>query len=121
MAPRPPSPSSSSNTPALSAFAPESTTLTPHVGTSFTSATQLSSILSAPNSDELVHDLASLISQRGVVFFSAQDLDVEQQHELMERLGVGSNRPESSSLHRHPVSETTSELKKTTSVISSTG
>jgi alpha-ketoglutarate-dependent taurine dioxygenase len=120
MAPSPPSPTPS-DYPTLSTFAPDQTTLTPHIGTSFDSSTQLSALLAAPNSDALVRELAHLISQRGVVFFAVQDLSLEAQHELMERLGADGRRPAGSSLHRHPVSETTSELKKTTSVISSMG
>ena len=50
-----------------------STHLTPHIGTEFTSPnTQLSALLAAPNSDELIRDLAVLISHRGVVFFKNQ-------------------------------------------------
>jgi alpha-ketoglutarate-dependent taurine dioxygenase len=109
------------STSALTAFAPEHTTLTPAIGTSFPSSTQLSALLAAPNSDELVAELAALVAHRGVVFFAAQDLDLAAQHALMARLGDGGRRPADSGLHRHPVSESTSELKKTTSVISSTG
>ena len=66
MAPRPPSPSASGS---LSQF--ESYDETPHVGTCFpSSSTQLSAFLTAPNSDELIGDLARLVSHRGVVFFS---------------------------------------------------
>ena len=97
-----------------------STHLTPHIGTEFTSPnTQLSALLAAPNSDELIRDLAVLISHRGVVFFRGQDLTIQQQKELALRLGQLTGRPATSSLHRHPVSEDTPELGADTSVISS--
>ena len=94
--------------------------LTPHVGTEFPSPnTQLSALLAAPNSDELIRDLATLVSHRGVVFFRAQDLTIGQQKELALRLGKLTGRPETSALHRHPISEDTPELGLDTSVISS--
>jgi hypothetical protein len=119
MAPRPPTPSDSMS--ALSAFALERTTLTPTIGTAFPASVQLSALLSASDSDALVADLAALISARGVVFFAAQDLELTDQHALMVRLGANGRRPPTSTLHKHPVSESTSELAKTTSVISSMG
>lgn len=94
--------------------------LTPHIGTLFSSSnTQLSALLSAENSDELVRDLAKLVSHRGVVFFRAQDLTLPQQKELGLRLGKLTGRPAESGLHRHPVSEDLPELGEDTSVISS--
>lgn len=119
MAPRPPTPANS--IPALLSFAPEHTTLTPALGTAFPPSVQLSALLCAPDSDALVTDLAKLISTRGVVFFAAQDLALADQHALMVHLGADGRRPSTSGLHKHPVSESTSELAKTTSVISSTG
>lgn len=113
MAPAPPNVRSS-----LSNF--EALDLTPHVGTLFSSPnTQLSALLAADNSDELVRDLAQLVSHRGVVFFRAQDLTLPQQKELGLRLGQLTGRPADSSLHRHPVSENLPELGEDTSVISS--
>jgi alpha-ketoglutarate-dependent taurine dioxygenase len=117
MAPRPPTPADSSS--ALSAFAPQRTALTPVLGTAFPASVQLSALLAAPDSDALVSELAELISARGVVFFAAQDLSLADQHALMVRLGANGRRPPTSALHKHPVSETASELAKTTSVISS--
>lgn len=104
----------------LSAY--ESLDETTHIGTRFPNkSTQLSQFLTAQNSDELITDLASLVSHRGVVFFTAQDLTLEQQRELGDRLGQLSGRPATSKLHRHPISENTSELGAETSVISSMG
>ena len=104
----------------LSAY--ESQDETPHIGTRFPSkSTQLSRFLTAHNADELITDLAHLVSQRGVVFFTAQDLTHQQQHELGDRMGKLSGRPATSKLHRHPISEGTSELGAETSVIDSKG
>ncbi|KAK3291317.1 uncharacterized protein B0H64DRAFT_478603 [Chaetomium fimeti] len=51
--------------------------------------------LRAPNSDELLRDLATTISQRGVVFFRSQDsLTDDLQKELFGRLGKLSGKPE---------------------------
>lgn len=94
----------------------------PHIGTHFNDpSTQLSDFLKAPNSDELIKDLATLVSHRGVVFFSAQDLMIEEQLVLGNRLGELSGKPKTSTLHRHPISEETPELGADVSVISSMG
>ncbi|KAF5345071.1 hypothetical protein D9758_010419 [Tetrapyrgos nigripes] len=93
---------------------------TPHIGTRFPDkSVQLSKILKAHNSDELIKDLATLISHRGVVFFSDQDLTVDEQRELGTRLGELSGKPKSSTLHKHPISEETPELSGDISVIDS--
>ncbi|KAG5637469.1 hypothetical protein H0H81_004440 [Sphagnurus paluster] len=95
---------------------------TPIIGTTFSNkSTQLSQLLAAPNSDELIEDLATLISHRGVVFFSEQDLTIEQQKQLATRLGELSGKPATSKLHVHPISEETPELSADISVISSMG
>ncbi|KAF9005149.1 hypothetical protein BDQ17DRAFT_1353911 [Cyathus striatus] len=95
---------------------------TTHIGTVFPDKlTQLSAILSSPDSDELIRDLAILVSHRGVVFFTDQDITIEQQKELGRRLGKLSGNPESSGLHKHPISEDTPELGAEISVISSLG
>ncbi|KAG7453065.1 taurine catabolism dioxygenase [Guyanagaster necrorhizus] len=92
---------------------------TTHIGTRFPSkATQLSSFLS---SDELLKDLATLVSHRGVVFFLDQDITIDQQKELARRMGKLSGNPRTSDLHIHPISEDVPELGKDVSVISSKG
>ncbi|THH14663.1 hypothetical protein EW146_g5697 [Bondarzewia mesenterica] len=94
---------------------------TTHIGTRFpNSAVQISQLLKASNSNELIKDLATLVSHRGVVFFSNQDITVEEQQELSTRLGELSGKPQTSTLHKHPITETTSELGSEISVISST-
>jgi hypothetical protein len=95
---------------------------TTHIGTRFPSkTTQLSNFLTASNSDELITDLATLVSHRGVVFFAEQDITLEQQKELADRMGKLSGRPVTSKLHKHPISESTGELGADVSVISSMG
>ena len=95
--------------------------VTPVIGKEFPEA-KLAEWLRAPNADELIRDLAITspppsylpqnrqltaaqpVSQRGVVFFRAQDgLDDNLQKELAQRLGELSGKPTSSTLHIHPV------------------
>ncbi|EXJ80743.1 hypothetical protein A1O3_07027 [Capronia epimyces CBS 606.96] len=61
---------------------------------------QLSSIV---NDDTKIRDLAIQVSQRGVVFFRNQDLDVESQKLLGQKLGELTGKPDVSTLNRHPV------------------
>jgi alpha-ketoglutarate-dependent taurine dioxygenase len=76
--------------------------VTPTIGREFKDV-DLVEWLNAPNSDELIRDLAITISQRGVVFFRAQNnLTNELQKELILRLGQLSGRPATSGLHIHP-------------------
>ncbi|KAJ4362351.1 hypothetical protein N0V83_010444 [Neocucurbitaria cava] len=78
--------------------------VTPVIGREFKDV-NLKEWLRAPNSDDLIRDLAITISQRGVVFFRAQDdLDNDLQKELAQRLGELSGKPSTSKLHIHPVS-----------------
>ncbi|TFK99627.1 taurine catabolism dioxygenase [Pterulicium gracile] len=93
---------------------------TAHVGTLFHDL-QVSTLLSAPDADQQIKDLATLISHRGVVFFKNQDISVPQMKELTTKLGELSGKPESSKLHVHPISEDTPELPADISVISSMG
>ncbi|KAL8953302.1 MAG: hypothetical protein Q9222_000826 [Ikaeria aurantiellina] len=77
--------------------------VTPIIGTEFPDA-NLAEWLKAPNSDELIRDLAITISERGVVFFRKQtELTDELQKELAHRLGLLTGKPESSTLHIHPL------------------
>ncbi|KAG9217857.1 hypothetical protein CCMSSC00406_0005227 [Pleurotus cornucopiae] len=96
--------------------------LTTHIGTQFPDEdVQLSHLLVDPDGDQLIKELASLVSFRGVVFFKNQDIGIQQQKELATRLGELSGKPKTSTLHRHPVSEDTRELGADVSVISSMG
>ncbi|KAF7593208.1 hypothetical protein BBP40_011838 [Aspergillus hancockii] len=81
----------------------ESFDVTPIIGREFPTA-NLKEWLHAPNSDELLRDLAITISQRGVVFFRKQDdLDDGLQKELIQRLGTLAGKPSTSGLHVHPI------------------
>ncbi|KAL7920995.1 hypothetical protein ACQKWADRAFT_296605 [Trichoderma austrokoningii] len=88
----------------------ESFDITPVIGREFPKA-NLVEWLNAPNCDELIRDLAVTISQRGVVFFRAQDnLTNDIQKDLILRLGRLTGRPATSSLHIHPVLNNEREL-----------
>ncbi|TAQ88385.1 hypothetical protein B7494_g3323 [Chlorociboria aeruginascens] len=83
--------------------------VTPIIGREFVDV-NLVEWLRAPNSDELIRDLA-ITSIRGVVFFRKQDeLTNDLQKELAQRLGELSGKPSTSKLHIHPVSNSSREL-----------
>ncbi|KAF2815363.1 putative TfdA family taurine dioxygenase [Mytilinidion resinicola] len=75
--------------------------ITPIIGREFPDV-QLSTLLS---DDRKLRDLAILVSQRGVVFFRNQDLEIDQQRVLGEKLGRLSGKPETSKLHRHAMTD----------------
>ncbi|KUI54602.1 hypothetical protein VP1G_01976 [Cytospora mali] len=94
---------------ALDQFEYEDTT--PVIGREFLNVNIVDDLMKAPNSDELLRDLAIDISQRGVVFFRAQDnLTDELQKEFVHKLGQLSGKPSTSTLHIHPVLNNTSEF-----------
>ena len=76
--------------------------VTPVIGREFPEL-QIRDLLKAENSDDLLRELAIIISRRGVVFFRAQDLTPEEQKHFTERLGKLTGKPESSGLHIHPI------------------
>ncbi|KAF1814347.1 taurine catabolism dioxygenase [Eremomyces bilateralis CBS 781.70] len=77
--------------------------VTPVIGREFVDV-DLAEWLNAPNSDELLRDLAITISQRGVVFFRKQDnLTDEIQKRITQRLGELTGKPATSTLHIHPL------------------
>ncbi|KAF4631292.1 hypothetical protein G7Y89_g6845 [Cudoniella acicularis] len=81
----------------------ESFDATPVIGREFPHA-KLVDWLKASNSDELLRELALTISQRGVVFFRAQDdLTADLQKELVQRIGLLSGKPATNGLHIHPI------------------
>ncbi|KAI0692112.1 taurine catabolism dioxygenase [Cytidiella melzeri] len=90
---------------------------TTHIGTSFPSSSEhtqiTTTLLSSPNSDELIRDLARLVSYRGVVFFKKQSISLDEQRLLCVRMGQLTGRPVESGLHKHPVSDGTPELGAT--------
>jgi len=79
--------------------------VTTNIGIEFKDA-QLSEIV---KDDAKVRDLAILVSQRNVVFFRNQDLDVEAQKLLGQKLGVQSGKPAESGLHVHPLTDEKNE------------
>jgi len=62
---------------------------------------QLSEIL---KDDAKIRDLAITVSQRGVVFFRNQDLNIEDQKVLGQKLGELTGKPATSKLHKHALS-----------------
>ncbi|KAF2022542.1 taurine catabolism dioxygenase [Setomelanomma holmii] len=74
--------------------------VTPVIGVEFPKL-QISDIL---GDDSKVRDLAIIVSERGVVFFRNQDLTIEDQKILGQRLGELTGKPETSKLHRHTLS-----------------
>lgn len=81
---------------------------TPLIGREFIGVNIVDELLS---DDAALRDLAITISQRGVVFFRAQDnLTNDLQKELVHKLGLLSGKPPSSTLHTHPVLNNTSEF-----------
>ncbi|KAM0752382.1 taurine catabolism dioxygenase [Meredithblackwellia eburnea MCA 4105] len=92
--------------------------VTPVIGREYPEV-QLRDLLNAKDSDELLRELAIIISQRNVVFFRNQDITIEEQKTLANRLGELSGRPAASGLHVHPLTEPTSELGDEVSIISS--
>ena len=104
--------------------------VTPVIGTEFKEGVQIADLLSAPNSDDLIRDLAilgigyseillTLVSQRNVVFFRNQQLTIEQQKSFGTHLGELSGKPSTSKLHIHPLTAEFSELGDNVTVISS--
>jgi len=89
------------------------------IGTEFPEL-QVADLLSAPNSDELIRELAVLVSRRGVVFFRDQQITLEQQKELGKRLGQLTGDPADSRLHVHPATWKGSENGDEITDISST-
>ncbi|KAH9941398.1 hypothetical protein B0H21DRAFT_753037 [Amylocystis lapponica] len=66
----------------------------------------LSDLLKAQNSDELIRELAIIVSQRNVVFFRDQDITMKNKNwYLGNKLGILSGRPKESGLHIHPTTQ----------------
>lgn len=59
------------------------------------------------------------VSERGVVFFRSQDINIAQQKKLGQKLGELTGKPKDSGLHVHPLTEDTSELGDEVSIITS--
>jgi hypothetical protein len=78
--------------------------VTPIIGREYTHA-KIKDILSAPNAETQLRDLAVIISERGVVFFreNQQDLSVEELKRFTDEVGRLSGRPSENGLHVHPL------------------
>ncbi|KAL8278034.1 hypothetical protein RQP46_009494 [Phenoliferia psychrophenolica] len=85
----------------------EQVDLTPVIGREFRDV-QLPTLIDAPNSDDLLRELAIIVSQRNVVFFRNQDGKLSDAHlkKLANKLGELSGRPQASGLHIHPTENT---------------
>lgn len=82
--------------------------LTPQIGREYPNA-QVRDIL---NDDEKLRDLAITVSRRGVVFFRDQDITIEEQKLLAEKLGNLTGKPKTSGLHIHPTAPAGGFLKE---------
>ncbi|OCF42656.1 hypothetical protein I317_03515 [Kwoniella heveanensis CBS 569] len=92
--------------------------VTPSIGREFSSDLQLSDLLEAPNADDLIRDLAVLISRRGVCFFRKQELSQDQMMQLQRKISELAGQPKQSHMCIHPVSENTGEMGAKTQLIS---
>lgn len=76
--------------------------ITPSVGTEFENV-NLVDWLRAPNAHAILRDLAIMVSRRGVCFFRAQDdMTLELQKELAQKIGLASGKPSQNGLHIWP-------------------
>jgi len=64
---------------------------------------QITDLMEAPNSEQMIRDLAILVSQRGVVFLRNQKLDIEPHKKFCDELGRLTGRPENHTLHINPI------------------
>lgn len=82
--------------------------LTPQIGREYPSA-QIRDIL---KDEKKLLDLAITVSHHVVVFFRDQDITVEEQKVLAEKLGSLTGKPKTSGLHIHPTAPAAGFLKK---------
>lgn len=78
--------------------------VTPIIGREYPEA-KIKDILQASNAEQQLRDLAIIISERGVVFFRADqhDLSVAELKNFTDMVGKLSGRPEENGLHVHPL------------------
>jgi len=78
--------------------------VTPIIGREYTKA-KIKDILEANNAEEQLRDLAVIISERGVVFFRAdqKDLTVDELKRFTDLVAKLSGRPKENGLHVHPI------------------
>lgn len=86
--------------------------ISPYIGTEFPKGSiSLRDLLKAPNSDELLKDLAVLIAERGVILFRDQDLTPDEHSLLVKKLSTLplGQKPEDALLHIHPMTHSNPE------------
>ncbi|PWN49139.1 taurine catabolism dioxygenase [Violaceomyces palustris] len=76
--------------------------VTPVIGREYPTI-QIRDLLKDEKSDELLRELATIISRRGVVFFRNQDLTPEEQKTFTDAIGRAAGKPKDSGLHIHPI------------------
>lgn len=78
--------------------------VSPIIGREYPSAS-LKEMIDSPNADEQLRDLAITICERGVVFFRKpqDDLSIDEQKDITDRLGKLTGRPAENGLHVHPL------------------
>ncbi|KAK4687871.1 hypothetical protein P7C73_g2241, partial [Tremellales sp. Uapishka_1] len=95
---------------------------TPSIGTEFRAYSPdgkpVLSIRQVLEDETKLRALGRLVSERGVVFFRDAVLSPEDQKVLVHKLGLHGGKPESSTLHIHPLTLEGSELGDEISVIS---
>lgn len=80
----------------------ESFEVTPAIGREYPHL-QIKDLLDAPNSDELLRELAIITSRRGAVFFRSQDLTPAEQKDFTDQVAALAGRPQENGLHIHPI------------------
>ena len=75
--------------------------VTPSIGRQYTNLS-LRDLLNSPDSDELLREFAIIVSIRGVVFLRDQEMSLEEQKTLTQKLGVLTGKPKESGLYVHP-------------------
>ena len=84
--------------------------VTPSIGREFGADLQLLDILNAPNSEELLRELAILVSRRGVCFFRGQELSGEDMTRFAAKLSEMSGQPQDSGHCTHPIGAGMAEM-----------
>ena len=83
--------------------------VTPVIGREYPDL-KITDLLNAPNADELIREMAIIISIRGVVFFRNQDLTIAQQKAFVYKVSKLAGSPKESGFHRHPSGQGYQEL-----------
>lgn len=91
---------------------------TPAIGRQYTGL-QVRKVLEMENRDQIIRDIAYVVSSRGVIFLKDQDVTPQEMKIFGELLSTLAGCPKQSGLHVHPLTEEGSELGDQISVISS--